>query len=83
MKSVKLAAITGVLLCLPCCLLPILGTTLGSAALGSFLGKMEKLGLVLLVVAGLLFAWRYYRKRRASKTCGNQCNCKPATNTEN
>ncbi|HEU4573468.1 MAG TPA: hypothetical protein VFS36_00585 [Chitinophagaceae bacterium] len=83
MKSVKWTAITGVLLCLPCCLLPILGVTIGSAVLGSFLGKMEKLGLILSMVAGLLFAYRYYRKRRACKTCGNQCNCKPAANPEN
>lgn len=81
MKSVKWTAITGLLLCIPCCLVPILGVTIGSAALGSFLGNMEKLGIGLLVVSLLLFVFQFLRKRKDCKTCGNQCSCKPADKT--
>lgn len=81
MKSVKWTVISGVILCLPCCLLPILGITVGGAALGSFFGHMEKLGLALLVLSALLFAFRYFRKRKTSKTCGNECNCQKTTQT--
>lgn len=81
MKSVKWTAISGALLCLPCCLLPIFGLTVGGAALGSFLGHLEKLGITLLVLSALLFAFRYFRKRKACKTCGDQCNCKGTTQT--
>lgn len=50
-------------------------------ALGSFLGHLEKLGITLLVLSALLFAFRYFRKRKACKTCGDQCNCKGTTQT--
>lgn len=83
MKSVKWTAITGILLCFPCCLLPVLGITFGSAAMGSFFGNMEKLGMVLLTISVLLFGYRYFRKRKFCKTCGNGCTCKPAAKIEN
>lgn len=79
MKSVKWTAISGAILCLPCCLRPILGLTVGGAALGSFLGHLEKLGIALLLLSALLFAVRYFRNCKAGKTCGDQCNCKGTT----
>jgi hypothetical protein len=81
MKSVKWTVISGVILCLPCCLLPILGITAGGAALGSLIGKMEKLGIGLLVLSALLFAFSYFCNRRACKTCGTQCSCQKTTGT--
>ncbi len=83
MKSVKWTAVTGILLCLPCCLLPVLGVTVGSAALGSFLGNMEKLGFILLAVSVLLLGFRFFRKKKNGKTCGNTCSCKPEAKPEN
>ncbi|PWT75710.1 MAG: hypothetical protein C5B59_08180 [Bacteroidetes bacterium] len=81
MKSAKWTTISGIILCLPCCLLPILGITVGGAAVGSFLGHLEKLGIALLVLSPLMFAFRYFRKRKACNTCGNHCNCKGTTQT--
>jgi hypothetical protein len=81
MKSVKWTAISGVILCLPCCLLPILGITVGGAAFGSFLRDLEIPGIALLVLSALLFAFSYFRKRRACKTCGTQCSCQKTTET--
>lgn len=64
-------------LCGLCCALPILGTVAGVGSLATIGFYAEKIGMAALGIAVILFAFHFYKKRKAKKECTTSCdtNC--------
>ncbi|MEX1190619.1 MAG: hypothetical protein WEA99_01515 [Brumimicrobium sp.] len=71
---------TSIGLCGLCCSLPIIGAVAGIGSLTAFGLYAEKIGIVALGLAGILFAIHFYKKNQAKKgckdSCATNCDCK-------
>lgn len=75
--------LTGILLGSICCVLPLLGLTLGSGILSIWLPYLEWFGFVMFAVS-LGYAGFYMMKRgKSGKACIANCESKPGYNTVN
>ncbi|MFN6946395.1 MAG: hypothetical protein ACK4ND_15715 [Cytophagaceae bacterium] len=76
----------GIIACGLCCALPIIGTLAGIGALTAFGAYFEKIGIVALGIAGILFALHFYQKNKAKKecstSCDTNCDCKTVATTK-
>lgn len=72
----KNLGVTGIGLCLVCCLLPIAGTILGVGALTTLAIYLEKIGLILLIASATFFAIWYIKKRLSAPYCDINCSTK-------
>jgi hypothetical protein len=77
---------TGITLCGLCCALPIIGTAVGMASLTALSVYLEKVGILVLGLAGFFFWYGWYNKRKKAKrcvtSCDTNCECKPETSTQ-
>ncbi len=73
----------GMALCGLCCVLPIIGTTVGMASLAALSVYLEKIGILALGLAGFFFWYAWYNKRKKAKACATGCdtNCECKTGT--
>lgn len=64
-------------LCGLCCALPIIGAIAGISTLTVIAAYLEKIGILALGAAGILFIYTFYRKRNQAKSCADSCevNC--------
>jgi hypothetical protein len=66
-RLAKVMAMFGIALCGLCCTLPVVGVLFGigaSAVIGSYL---EMVALTVILISALVFAYAYYKKRRAQR----------------
>ena len=60
-------------LCGLCCALPFIGVIVGIGSF-TFLGfYLEKLAIVALSIAGAMFFFHYFQKRKTEKSCADSC----------
>lgn len=80
-KSYKTWGWTGLAACGLCCVLPIIGAVASIGALTTLSYYLESIGIVALGIAGILFAFHYYQKRKSQKDCAasceTNCDCNP------
>jgi len=64
-------------LCGLCCALPIVGAIAGMSSLTVIAVYLEKIGIIALGAAGILFIYSFYQKRNQAKSCTDSCdvNC--------
>jgi hypothetical protein len=72
----------GLVACGLCCALPIIGAVAGIASLTAFGIYFEKIGIVVLGIAAILFAIHYYQKNKAKKVCSTSCETDCGCKTE-
>ena len=68
---------TGITLCGLCCALPVVGTAIGVTSLAAFSFYLEKIGILVMVVAIFFFLYGWYIKRKKANSCAESCdvNC--------
>lgn len=69
-------------LCGLCCALPIIGAVAGIGSLAVLGLYLEKIGIVALGIAGILFAFHAYNKHKAKTECVDSCDIDCACQTE-
>lgn len=80
-KKVKAFGILGITLCGLCCALPIIGAAIGMASITAISFYLEKVGIVMIGLAGFFIWYAWYSKRRKAKAacvnnCTTDCACK-------
>ncbi|MDF2191314.1 hypothetical protein [Paraflavitalea sp. CAU 1676] len=73
----KILAIIGLSACALCCLLPIIGAGVGLTGIISFFGKIEKIAILLLSLAMVLYGIDFIRKYKNRRSCSTDCSCRP------
>ncbi len=85
-KWFKKTGLIGISACMVCCALPIIGAVAGIGALTAIGVYLEKIAVVILGIAGILFVLHFYHKRKTqqacSTSCDTDCDCKDNQNTE-
>lgn len=67
-------------LCALCCVLPIIGMTMGIGTLTALLVYIEWAGIVAVIVTAILFVI-YFLQKRKRHACDIDCACKENTRT--
>ncbi|MDF3076887.1 MAG: hypothetical protein K0S09_776 [Sphingobacteriaceae bacterium] len=76
---VKKIGLTGIGLCVLCCSLPLLGMSIGIAAFTAVAFYLEKIGIILIGAAVILFFYSRLKKSETSPSCSADCSCKQQT----
>lgn len=69
----KKMGLIGILACGFCCVLPILGAVAGIGALTALGVYLEKIAIVILGIAGIMFVLHLHRKKKLEKECTTSC----------
>jgi nicotinamide riboside transporter PnuC len=76
----------GIVACGVCCALPIIGTVAGIGVLTALGAYFEKIAIVVLGIAAILFTIYFYQKKKTEKkcdtSCDTSCECTTETSTE-
>lgn len=67
----------GIAACGLCCTLPIVGAIMGIGTLTVIEAYLEKIGIILLGISGVIFILFFYQKSNKKKECSTSCdtNC--------
>jgi hypothetical protein len=71
----------GIALCGICCALPLISGLLGIGSLTAFGYYLDKVGIIMVGVAVLIFLYSYYKKRRCEKLSTPSCEFKGCCST--
>ena len=76
----------GISACAVCCAFPVIGAAAGIGVLTTMGIYLEKIAIVILGIAGVLFALHYYQKNKKESTCSTtcevDCDCQDHTSSE-
>ena len=75
LKISKKLGFTGLGLCVLCCALPLIGFSVGVASLTAIAFYIEKVGILLIGLAVILFFY-YRNQNKKENSCSVDCTCK-------
>lgn len=59
--------------CALCCTLPVVGMVAGIGAFSVLGVYLEQIAFLFLSLAGVLFVWHFFKKKRAKTDCSSSC----------
>lgn len=71
----KKLGLLGIGLCGICCALPLIGAVIGISSLTVIAFYLEKIGIVLIGIAGIFFLYYRYKQTQSAKACNVNCDC--------
>lgn len=65
----------GISLCAICCALPLIGAIAGIGSITVIALYLEKIGMVVIGIAGIIFLYSKFKPVNNSKSCDVNCDC--------